>query len=105
MSTHTQEHNEHHEIGPKTLIIVWVVLTILTVVTVYIAAVDFGRALNIIVAMVIASVKASTTVYASFMVIPGTRLYKYVDVTGNEVHVVVSKMIEMLLLLLFDECK
>ena len=62
MSTHTH-HNEHHEIGPKTLIIVWLVLTVLTVVTVYIATVDFGRALNISVAMVIASVKASIVAY------------------------------------------
>ena len=63
MSTETQQHEEHHDIGPKTLIIVWLVLTILTAITVYVAAVDFGRALNIIVAMVIASVKASMVAY------------------------------------------
>ena len=63
MSNHTHEHEEHHEIGPKPLIIVWLVLTILTIITVYIATVDFGRALNIIVAMVIASVKASMVAY------------------------------------------
>lgn len=65
MSTHTQTHghDDHHEIGPKTLFIVWLGLTVLTVVTVYIATVDFGRALNIIVAMAIASVKASIVAY------------------------------------------
>ena len=63
MSTHTHEHSEHHDIGPKTLIYVWVALTIMTVITVYVATVDFGRALNIIVAMVIASIKASIVAY------------------------------------------
>ena len=60
MSTHTQTHghDDHHEIGPKTLIMVWLALTVLTVVTVYIATVDFGRALNIIGAMTIASDKS-----------------------------------------------
>lgn len=59
MSTNINDHNHHPEIGPKTLIIVWLVLTVLTIVTVYVATVDFGRALNIIAAMVIASIKAS----------------------------------------------
>ena len=59
MSTHTNEHDDHHDIGPKTLIIVWLILTVLTIITVYVATVDFGRSLNIIVAMTIASVKAA----------------------------------------------
>ena len=65
MSTHTQTHghDDHHEIGPKTLIMVWVALTVLTVVTIYIALFDFGRALNIIGAMTIASIKASIVAY------------------------------------------
>ncbi len=63
MSTQTYGHEEHHEIGPKTLIMVWAALTILTCVTVYIATVDFGRSLNIISAMVIASIKASIVAY------------------------------------------
>jgi len=65
MSTHTQTHGheEHHEIGPKVLIAVWLTLTVLTIVTVYVATVDFGRSLNIIVAMVIASIKASIVAY------------------------------------------
>ena len=63
MSTHTQGHDDHHEMGPKTLIIVWLVLTVMTVITVYVATVDFGRAINIIVAMVIATIKASIVAY------------------------------------------
>lgn len=63
MTTQTHEHNEHHEIGPKILIIVWVTLTTLTVVTVYVSTVDFGGTLNIIAAMVIASIKASVVAY------------------------------------------
>ena len=59
MSNHAHEQDEHHDIGPKALIIVWLALTILTVVTVYAATVDLGRAFNVTVAMVIASIKAS----------------------------------------------
>lgn len=63
MSTHTHKDNNHHEIGPKTLIVVWLALTILTLVTVYSASIDFGRVINIIIAMVIASAKASIVAY------------------------------------------
>ena len=63
MSTDIHEHDNHHDIGPKTLIIVWIALTVLTIITVYVATVDFGRALNIIVAMTIASIKAFIVAY------------------------------------------
>jgi len=63
MSTQTHDFNEHHEIGPKILIKVWVTLTILTLLTVYVSTVDLGGTLNIIAAMVIASIKASVVAY------------------------------------------
>lgn len=63
MSTQAHEYQEHHEIGPKTLILVWALLTVMTAITVYVATVDFGRAINIIIAMVIASIKASFVAY------------------------------------------
>jgi len=65
MSTETHDSNEHHhEIGPSTLIIVWLALTILTAVTVFTALeIDLGRVMNMVIAMVIASVKASIVAY------------------------------------------
>ncbi len=64
MSTDTHDSKDHHEIGPSTLIIVWLALTILTAVTVYTALeIDLGRVINLIIAMVIASVKASIVAY------------------------------------------
>ena len=64
MSTDAHNNNDHHEIGPSTLIKVWIALTVLTAVTVYTALeIDLGRTFNIIVAMVIASFKASIVAY------------------------------------------
>jgi len=58
-------HNNHDEhVTPyKTYLIVWGILTVLTVVTVAVARQDFGS-LNIVFALVIASIKA--TVVALF---------------------------------------
>ncbi len=62
INTHTEEHphdhEEHHIVGNSVYIIVWVALMILTAVTVWVARHDFG-VLNIVVALGIASVKAS----------------------------------------------
>jgi cytochrome c oxidase subunit 4 len=56
MSEHTHS-EETHLTSYKTYFIVWIVLMILTVTTVYVSYLDFGT-LNIVVAMVIASLKA-----------------------------------------------
>lgn len=51
-------HSDHHSSGLKTYAIVWIILTILTAFTVYVARIDLGT-FNIVVAMVIASIKAA----------------------------------------------
>ena len=56
MSEHTENH-ERHITSYKTYFIVWVALMILTFITVYVSYFDFGQ-LNIVVAMVVASIKA-----------------------------------------------
>lgn len=56
MSEHTHS-EERHITSYKTYFIVWVVLMILTFITVYVSYLDFGQ-LNIVVAMVVASIKA-----------------------------------------------
>jgi len=64
MSTDT--HGEGRHISSfKSYIIVWVILMILTFVTVYVSYLDFGT-LNIIIAMGVASIKA-TVVALYFM--------------------------------------
>jgi cytochrome c oxidase subunit 4 len=47
-----------HPIKPKTYVMVWVVLFILTGVTVSLAGMDFGR-LSVVVALIIAGVKSA----------------------------------------------
>ncbi len=49
--------HQHHP-GPKTYVKVWFSLMILTALTVYVATINLGM-FNIVVAMLIASVKAS----------------------------------------------
>lgn len=56
MDTHEETHEEH--LGLKEYIAVWIALMILTVITVWVAGFDFGN-LNIVIALGIASVKAS----------------------------------------------
>ena len=60
--THNEEHHHDHEephiVGNSVYIIVWVALMILTGITVWVARHDFG-VLNIVVALGIASIKAS----------------------------------------------
>jgi len=56
MSEHTHS-EEKHLTSYKTYFIVWIVLMVLTITTVYVSYLDFGT-LNIVVAMVIASLKA-----------------------------------------------
>lgn len=57
MSEHS--HSEgNHVTGYKTYFIVWVLLMILTATTVYVSYLDFGT-FNIVIAMVVASIKAS----------------------------------------------
>jgi cytochrome c oxidase subunit IV len=51
--------NDHEHITPyKTYVIVWLVLMVFTIITVTAARQDFGS-LNLIIAMVIASIKAT----------------------------------------------
>ena len=57
MTTHTHT-EEHHITTNKTYIIVWIVLMVLTAVTVYVSYINFGI-LNIVIALVVASIKAS----------------------------------------------
>jgi len=57
MTTHTHT-EEHHITSNKTYIIVWLVLMVLTAVTVYVSYINFGI-LNIVIALVVASIKAS----------------------------------------------
>lgn len=57
MSNNADTH-EHHHPGPKTFFIVWVALMFLTFITVYVAQFHFGD-LNIVVAMLVASAKAT----------------------------------------------
>jgi len=64
MSEHSHS-EEHHITSYTTYIIVWVVLMILTATTVYVSYLDFGT-LNIVIAMVVASIKA-TAVALFFM--------------------------------------
>lgn len=64
MSEHSHS-EEHHVTSYKPYFIVWVVLMILTAVTVYVSYLDFGT-LNIVIAMVVASIKA-TAVALFFM--------------------------------------
>jgi cytochrome c oxidase subunit 4 len=60
-----QAHDDHHGVGhvvhPRILILTGLALLVLTVVTVALAGVDFGRA-NIYVALAIAALKASLVV-------------------------------------------
>jgi len=64
MSTHS--HSEEHHVTPnKTYLVVWGVLMVLTVFTVYVSRLDFGT-FNMVIAMVVASVKA-TAVALFFM--------------------------------------
>ncbi len=53
----SENSHERHITSYKTYFIVWVILMILTFVTVYVSYLDFGT-LNIVIAMVVASVKA-----------------------------------------------
>ncbi len=57
MTTHTHT-EDHHITSNKTYIIVWLALMVMTVVTVYISYINFG-VLNIVIALVVASIKAS----------------------------------------------
>ena len=65
MSTHTESHAEHglsHIMPPKILLGVWGALVVLTVVTVVTATnpmFNFGAYPNLVIAMIIATVKAS----------------------------------------------
>ena len=56
MSEHSHS-EEHHVTGYKNYIIVWIILMILTAITVYVSYLDFGT-FNIVIAMVVASIKA-----------------------------------------------
>ena len=56
MSTH--DHTEEHHTGLRVYAAVCLALFVLTAVTVYVAKFDFGD-FNIVVAMLIASIKAS----------------------------------------------
>ena len=58
MSEHTHS-EEKHLTSYTTYFIVWIVLMILTIITVYVSYLDFGQ-LNIVIAMVIASIKAGS---------------------------------------------
>lgn len=57
MSNNTDTYQHHHP-GPRTFFIVWVALMVLTFITVYIAQFHFGD-LNIVIAMLVASAKAT----------------------------------------------
>lgn len=57
MKLSTETH-EHHESGYKVYFLVWSALVVLTVTTVYVSYINFGI-FNIVIAMVIASIKAS----------------------------------------------
>lgn len=65
MSQHSHSHDQHDELGHvvpvKTYLTVLVLLLILTVVTVVVSRFDFGE-LNLLVAMLIATVKAGMVV-------------------------------------------
>ncbi len=56
MTTHTHT-EQHHITTNKTYIIVWIILMILTAITVYVSYINFGI-LNIVIALVVASIKA-----------------------------------------------
>ncbi|MBI4228586.1 MAG: cytochrome C oxidase subunit IV family protein [Deltaproteobacteria bacterium] len=55
MNTHA--HAEKHIIGFKIFFLVWLTLTILTAITIWVSYIDFGL-LNIVIALTIASIKA-----------------------------------------------
>ncbi len=57
MSSHSSS-EEHHITSYKTYILIWILLMILTAVTVYVSYIDVGI-FNIVVAMSVASVKAA----------------------------------------------
>lgn len=57
MTTHT--HTEgNHITSNKTYVIVWIVLMVLTAITVYVSYINFGT-LNIVIALTVASIKAT----------------------------------------------
>ena len=58
MSTQTHNHDEHHEVGPKGYALILGALITLTIITVWSAGFDFGK-FNIVLAMIIASIKAT----------------------------------------------
>lgn len=55
---HTHAHEQHHVTGPRTYAGVLFALLVFTIITVWIAQFDFGS-LNTVVAVVIASIKAT----------------------------------------------
>ncbi len=57
MTTDAHAHEEHVT-GYTTYVIVWIILMVLTFITVYVSYIDFGM-LNVVIAMVVASIKAS----------------------------------------------
>jgi len=57
MSTHSHS-EEHHLTSYKTYILVWILLMVMTAITVYVSYVDLGL-FNIVIAMSVASIKAS----------------------------------------------
>jgi cytochrome c oxidase subunit 4 len=57
MSEHSHS-EEHHATSYRPYFIVWVILMILTATTVYVSYLDFGT-FNIVIAMVMASIKAA----------------------------------------------
>ena len=58
----TTETHEHHGPGYKLFVIIWVLLLIMTAVTVYAAEIDLGF-LNVALAMTIATIKASLVTF------------------------------------------
>jgi cytochrome c oxidase subunit 4 len=75
------EHGEHHIIGPKTYGIIFVTLLVLTGITVKAAFVDLGI-LNPVIALAIASTKATIVILFFMHVFYQSRLIKLTVAAG-----------------------
>ncbi len=73
MSAH--EEHKHEPVPYRTFVLVWIALLILTVVTVAVSRVHLG-ALNIWVALFVASIKSSLVIFIFMHLKQETRLFK-----------------------------
>ena len=82
LNVHNPEHNEHHIVTPFQYTLVFATLLLFTGITVGAAFIDFPGALNAIVALAIASFKASVVILFFMHVKYQSRLVKLTVASG-----------------------